>query len=71
MAINPSLRHWWINIPLAILVSSAFAAFSWHFVEKRMVKFRPMLYRLEGRALVLFEAGLRRRPASAPSENDL
>ena len=70
MAINPSLRHWWINIPLAILVSSAFAAFSWHFVEKRMVKFRPMLYRLEGRALVLFEAGLRRRPASAPSENN-
>jgi peptidoglycan/LPS O-acetylase OafA/YrhL len=70
MAISPSLRHWWINIPLAILVSSAFAAFSWRFVEKRTLKFRPMLYRLQGRTLVLFEAGFRCRLANTPNENN-
>lgn len=34
IAMIPELRHWWINIPLALTFSGLYAAFSWHFIEK-------------------------------------
>ncbi|QXQ06542.1 acyltransferase [Sphingosinicellaceae bacterium] len=30
----PGERHWWLNIPLTLVVAGGCAVFSWHFVEK-------------------------------------
>lgn len=48
----PVLRHWWFVFPASFVIGSAFAAFSWRFIEKPALKSRrylPMVETLFGR----------------------
>ena len=33
----PESRIWWVNVSASLIVASAFAAFSWHFIEARVL----------------------------------
>jgi peptidoglycan/LPS O-acetylase OafA/YrhL len=46
-AISPSLRHWWINILITLPLAWAFAALSWHLLEKRMLNLKTLAFELE------------------------
>jgi peptidoglycan/LPS O-acetylase OafA/YrhL len=56
-ALNPWTHHWLINTVLALAISAAFAAFSWHFVEKHAMNLRHPLMRAEARWLRWRERG--------------
>ncbi|WP_206240345.1 acyltransferase family protein [Novosphingobium terrae] len=47
MSLSPGLHHWYLNALLTLPVATAFAAGSWHFVEKPALKLRNQVYALE------------------------
>jgi peptidoglycan/LPS O-acetylase OafA/YrhL len=46
-ALGPWAHHWLLNAALALAIAAAFAAFSWHLVEKPALKLRGPLMRSE------------------------
>ena len=50
-ALGPWTHHWVVNTVAALITSAAFAAFSWHSVEKRAMMLRGPLMRAEARWL--------------------
>lgn len=46
-AIGPWTHHWLTNTVLALTISAAFAAFSWHAIEKHAMNLRHPLMRVE------------------------
>ena len=52
MATLPGGREWWINIAIALPLALGFAMFSWHVVEKRMLRLRTPLCRWEASLLL-------------------
>ncbi|RBP77907.1 peptidoglycan/LPS O-acetylase OafA/YrhL [Rhodobacter sp. 140A] len=47
MYLLPDHRFWWLNILLSLPTAAAFAAFSWHIVEKPALKLRSKIFNLE------------------------
>ena len=47
----PALRLWWLNLLISVPLAIAFAALSWHLVEKPALKLRAPLLKLELRIL--------------------
>lgn len=54
----PESRIWWINVVAGLVVASAFAAFSWHFIEARVLRNR--------RNVLAFVAKINRNPGLTP-----
>lgn len=50
-ALGEWTHHWLLNTALSLAIASAFAAFSWHMVEKRAMNLRHPLMRAEARWL--------------------
>ena len=50
----PALRFWWLNLLISVPIAIAFAAMSWHLVEKPALKLRGPLLKLELRLLGAF-----------------
>jgi peptidoglycan/LPS O-acetylase OafA/YrhL len=59
MAMNPALRHWWINLLIAYPLAAAFAFASWHLVEKHALKLKGRLLRAENSAISTTQMGQR------------
>jgi peptidoglycan/LPS O-acetylase OafA/YrhL len=51
-AIGPWTHHWFLNTLMALIIAAAFAAFSWHFIEKPALRLRGPLTKAEGRWLL-------------------
>lgn len=47
MYLAPGARHWWINIAIALPLSLAVSAASWHFIEKPALGWRRYLVSME------------------------
>ena len=62
MELMPGSRHWWLNLPLTLALTTLLAALSWHLVEKPALRLRAPLKRLE--AYLLLRLAAHRRPAS-------
>jgi peptidoglycan/LPS O-acetylase OafA/YrhL len=50
-ALGPWMHHWALNTALSLVIAGAFAALSWHLVEKRAMNLRHPLMRAEARWL--------------------
>jgi peptidoglycan/LPS O-acetylase OafA/YrhL len=47
IAAFPAYRHWWMNLLISVPLVALAAAGSWHLIEKRALKLRPMLKQIE------------------------
>lgn len=47
IATGPWARHWIVSVPMALMVSFAFAAFSWHCIEKPALRSKSALKLIE------------------------
>jgi peptidoglycan/LPS O-acetylase OafA/YrhL len=45
---GPWAHHWYINLILSLPIAAAFAAFSWHAIEKPALQLRQLLPAIEG-----------------------
>jgi peptidoglycan/LPS O-acetylase OafA/YrhL len=47
VAAFPQTREWWINLAISLPLAIVFAAGSWHLLEKRVLKLRTWVMRME------------------------
>jgi len=67
-ALVPEGRHWLINSVVCVFASFAFAAFSWHVVEKPAQKAKVLVDRLEALYLAVATKWRSRAPAVQPPQ---